>query len=130
MDVGTDEGRVADWPLRLLRAEGAAVAAAALIGYADFGAGWWLFALLLLAPDLSMLAYAAGPRVGAHTYNAAHLTIGPLVLGLAGVVTGQVTVLSVGLIWLAHVGIDRALGYGLKYPDRFGHTHLGTIGRR
>lgn len=120
----------ADGPRRLLRVEGAALAAVALLGYAHFGAGWWLFAVLVLAPDLSMLGYLAGPRMGAVAYNAAHTTVLPLALGALGALWGWPAAVAVALIWLAHIGIDRVLGYGLKYPDAFGHTHLGRIGRR
>jgi Domain of unknown function (DUF4260) len=125
---GSGHARLA--PTVLLRAEGAGLAVVALVAYALVGAGWWLFAALLLAPDLSMLGYLAGPRVGARIYNAAHTTLGPLALGVVGVLAGHEVALSLSLIWLAHIGFDRAIGYGLKYPDRFQHTHLGTIGRR
>jgi hypothetical protein len=117
-------------PRLILRAEGAALAAAALIGYAHFGAGWWLFAVLLLVPDLSMLGYLAGARAGAAVYNAAHTTVLPLAVGVAGALTGAPLAVAVALVWLAHIGIDRALGYGLKHADGFGHTHLGMPGRR
>ena len=127
MKPGTDH---ADAPRRILRAEGAALAVAAIVGYAHLGAGWWLFAALILAPDLSMLGYLAGPRIGAVTYNVAHTTVLPLALGVAGALFAWPTGVAVALIWLAHVGIDRMLGYGLKHPDGFGHTHLGPIGRR
>lgn len=91
---------------------------------------WWLFALLILAPDLSMLGYLAGPRVGAIAYNALHILIVPLVLALAGYVVGSSMATAIGLIWIAHIAIDRALGYGLKLPSGFQDTHLGRIGRR
>ena len=112
-----------------IRLEWAAVAAAAVIFYGMIGVSWWLFALLILAPDLSMLGYLAGPRIGAIAYNALHILIAPLVLALAGAfLAGRVT-LAVTLIWIAHIAIDRALGYGLKLPSGFRDTHLGRIGR-
>lgn len=86
--------------------------------------------MLILAPDLSMLGYLLGSRAGALTYNVAHTTVLPLALGVVGAFSGWPVVVALALIWLAHVGIDRMLGYGLKYPDRFGHTHLGSIGPR
>jgi hypothetical protein len=119
-----------DAPRRLLRAEGAALAAAAIVGYAHFGAGWWVFAALILAPDVAMLGYLAGPRGGALVYNAGHTTGVPLAHGRVGALAGLPVAVAVALIWLAHIGIDRALGYGLKYPDAFGNTHLGSLGRR
>jgi hypothetical protein len=90
---------------------------------------WWLFAALILVPDLSMAGYLAGNRVGAAAYNAVHVTIGPIALTLIGLLGSDLRVLGVALIWLAHVGIDRALGYGLKYDRSFGFTHLGRIGK-
>lgn len=97
--------------------------------YAVSGANWWLFAILLLAPDLSMLAYAGGPRIGAYIYNACHSTVGALALLAGGYVAGAAAPVSLGLIWLAHIGMDRALGYGLKETSAFRDTHLGRIGR-
>ncbi|HEY1630575.1 MAG TPA: DUF4260 domain-containing protein [Rhizomicrobium sp.] len=91
---------------------------------------WKLFAILILVPDLSMAFYVAGPRTGAVAYNTMHSTIGPMVLAAASfLVPQQPLLLPVALIWFAHVGIDRALGFGLKYPSAFGDTHLGRIGR-
>ncbi|MBW3552765.1 MAG: DUF4260 domain-containing protein [Gemmatimonadetes bacterium] len=109
------------------RAEGAAVLAAALVAYTFLDASWLLFAALLLAPDLGMLGYLAGRRVGAMTYNAVHVYAGPAAALLAGV-AGVAWALPVGVIWLAHIGMDRALGYGLKLPTGFKDTHMGRIG--
>jgi hypothetical protein len=116
-------------PLRLLRLEGAALLAAAVATYWQIGASRWMFILLILAPDLSFLAYPAGPRVGAAVYNAAHTTLGPLALALFGVLAPSPVAIAVALIWAAHIGADRMLGYGLKYGAGFGLTHLGRIGR-
>jgi len=112
----------------LLRAEGVALLAGATVFYVATGASWWLFALLFLAPDLSMLGYLAGPRAGAAAYNAAHATLVPIALGLLGWAAVPALV-PLALVWLAHIGFDRALGYGLKYASGFGDTHLGRIGR-
>ncbi|TIO76458.1 MAG: DUF4260 family protein [Mesorhizobium sp.] len=111
-----------------IRLEWVAAAVAAFIFYKMTGVSWWLFALLILAPDLSMLGYLAGPRVGAASYNALHILIAPLVLALAGVLFGGPVTIAVALIWIAHIAIDRALGYGLKLPTGFQDTHLGRIG--
>ena len=113
----------------IVRFEWVTVAALAIVCYAMFSFSWWLFALLILAPDLSMLGYLAGPRVGAVSYNALHILIAPLVLLLGGgLLAGPVTT-AVALIWIAHIAIDRALGYGLKLTTGFQDTHLGRIGR-
>lgn len=116
-------------PRVLLRLEGAAVLAGAIVGYRALGASWGLFALLLLVPDLSLLGYLRGPRVGAALYNGAHTYLGPALLAglsLTAVVPGA---WHIALIWTAHLGMDRALGLGLKYPTAFRDTHLGTVGR-
>jgi hypothetical protein len=126
--VGTD-GTVTGAARALLRLEGLALFAAMIPLYAWRGSSWWLFAVLFLAPDLSFAAYLAGARIGAAVYNAAHTTIVPVVLLIAGFALDQSLVISIAIIWLAHIGIDRALGYGLKYPDAFNHTHLGRFGK-
>ena len=118
----------AGWPLLLLRLEGAALMAAALFVYARGGGDWGFCALLFFAPDLSMVFYLAGPRVGAVAYNCAHVTFVPLLYGVAGLLSGRPLLTSLALIHLAHIGFDRALGFGLKYPTAFGDTHLGRIG--
>lgn len=113
-----------------IRLEWVAAAVAAIVVYAMTGVSWWLFALLILAPDVSMLGYLAGPRVGAVSYNAVHILIIPLLLGLAGVLFAAPITTAVALIWIAHIAIDRALGYGLKLSTGFQDTHLGRIGRQ
>lgn len=120
---------VAGSPRLILRLEGAALLAAALFGYWMTGASWWLFAVLFLVPDVSFTAYLANPRVGAAAYNAVHSTVGPILLGLYGLWFGPTLAIAVALIWLAHCGFDRLLGYGLKYPTAFQDTHLGRIGK-
>ena len=114
-------------PRLLLRAEGAVVALAAvtLYFYADFP--WWLLVVLALAPDVSFVGFAAGPRVGAATYNAAHTYLVPVVLGAVGVVAAADLATQVALVWITHIGVDRAIGYGLKYPTGFKDTHLQRV---
>jgi Domain of unknown function (DUF4260) len=114
----------------LLRLEGAAALAAVLGLYGHAGFSWPIFALLFLSPDLAMLAYLAGPRAGAACYNLMHTCLPALALALAGFFAGLPAATACGLIWIAHIGFDRALGYGLKYSTAFGDTHLGRIGRR
>ncbi|MDM0046885.1 DUF4260 domain-containing protein [Variovorax dokdonensis] len=113
----------------LLRAEGLALLIGALALYAQFGAGWGVFAAAFLLPDLALLAYLAGPRIGAMAYNATHSTLGPLACAAAGALTASPVLVAAGLVWAAHVGLDRALGFGLKYWRGFASTHLGQIGR-
>jgi hypothetical protein len=113
----------------LLRWEGLALFVGMTLFYFFSGAPWQVYALLFFVPDLSMLGYLAGPRIGAALYNAVHLTIGPLLLALAGLTLTEPAVGSISLIWLAHIGLDRALGYGIKYSAGFRLTHLGRIGK-
>jgi hypothetical protein len=112
-----------------IRLEWATVAVVGIVLYALSGTSWWLFALLILAPDLSMLGYLAGPRVGAIAYNALHILVVPLLLALAGYVLVNSMATAIGLIWIIHIAVDRALGYGLKLSSGFQDTHLGRIGR-
>lgn len=114
--------------IRLLRLENAALAALAIGAYWHSGASWWLFAALVLSPDLAFAAYLRGPKAGAMIYNAAHSWIGPVLAGAAGWSCQQPLAISVALIWAAHIGVDRALGYGLKHQSGFSDTHLGRIG--
>lgn len=110
-----------------LRLEGAVLAAAAIALYADQGFSWLAFLLLWLAPDVGALGYLAGNRVGAVGYDLTHFEGWPLLLGVAGVVAGADLAVQLALIWLSHVGIDRAIGYGLKYPSAFKDTHLQRV---
>jgi hypothetical protein len=115
-------------PRALLQLEGLAMLAAATLAYAQTGQGWGLYAALLLVPDLAMLGYLAGPRIGAACYNLAHTYALPALLGALAWALASPLAGAIALIWLAHVGMDRAVGYGLKYPDSFHHTHLGGKG--
>jgi hypothetical protein len=114
----------------LLRLEGAAAFAAAAALYAHAGFSWPVFALGFLAPDLAMLGYLAGPRAGAALYNFAHTYALALALAAAGFFGGLPLLAAAGLIQIAHIGFDRALGFGLKYSTAFGDTHLGRLARR
>jgi hypothetical protein len=116
-------------PTTYLRAEGLALFLAATGGYLVVGEPLWLYLLLFFLPDLSMLGYLGGPAVGARVYNLAHVSVWALVLAGVGVWLGIPLLVAGGLVWLAHLGADRALGYGLKHEDAFGHTHLGRPGR-
>ncbi|QWG25520.1 DUF4260 domain-containing protein [Bradyrhizobium sediminis] len=113
----------------LLRLEGLALFAGMTLLYAIWEGSWWVYALLFLAPDLSFAGYLAGPRIGAAVYNAAHSYLAPMALMTTGLALPSPLTLSLAMIWLAHIGIDRALGYGLKYSTGFGFTHLGRIGK-
>ncbi len=112
---------------RMLRTEGVAVAAVSVMLYYHHAGGWLMFVVLFLIPDLFMLGYLAGPRMGAVAYNLVHAYISPLVLGTVGVLADVPLAVLLALIWTAHIGFDRALGYGLKYATAFGDTHLGQL---
>jgi hypothetical protein len=111
----------------MLRIEGAVVLAGSVLLYWTHGESWWLFALLLLAPDVSMVGYLAGPRVGAALYNAFHSYPLPAALGIFGLLAGAPLAVSVALVWFAHIGMDRLVGYGLKYPTGPKDTHLQKV---
>ena len=114
-------------PSLLLRLEGLVVLAAALALYFDSGFGWLLLIVLFLAPDVSMLGYVEGPAAGAAVYDVVHTYALPIALGVVGVLGDSDTALQLALIWVAHIGADRLLGYGLKYPTGFSDTHLQRV---
>ena len=118
----------------LLRLEGLAVLLVAVGIYSQYGASWWLFAGIFLLPDVAMLGYLTSPKVGAWLHNSVHTYVMPLIF--AGVAFSfrataaeyASLIGSITLIWIAHIGFDRALGFGLKRASGFKDTHLGRIG--
>jgi hypothetical protein len=112
--------------LTLLRLEGLAVATLTAVLYARTGSSWWLFAALWLTPDLSMLGYLAGSCWGARTYNAIHTYFTPATLAVAALLLRTHGLVPFALIWVNHIGVDRLLGFGLKYRAGFAWTHLGS----
>jgi hypothetical protein len=116
-------------PIALQRLEGGVLLVLSLLIYSKLSGPWLLFAVLILAPDLSMLGYLRGPRLGARVYNLGHTWLLPGVLAALGILAGLSFALDVAVIWFGHIGVDRLLGYGLKLPTGFQDTHLGRIGR-
>jgi hypothetical protein len=114
-------------PKTLLHMEGAILLAMSLFLYAWLGGNWWLFALLFLAPDLAMAGYIVNKEMGAAIYNLAHIYVWPAALVAVGVLTANPLALHLALIWLAHIGGDRLMGYGLKYTTQFKDTHLSHV---
>jgi hypothetical protein len=112
-----------------LRAEQLAIFVAGTGLYLALGGSWLLAVPLFLAIDLSMVGYLAGPRIGSITYNAGHNLVLPSAAIGAGFWADLDWLVIFGAMWLAHIGLDRALGYGLKLPSDFRDTHLGRIGR-
>lgn len=96
---------------------------------------WWVVPAAFLVFDLSVLGYARSPATGATSYNLVHNYATPALLGLVALVTraplpdASTAAGVLASAWAVHVGVDRALGYGLKMPDDFRHTHLGRIGK-
>ena len=125
-DRGFATGGV-QWTLRL---EGLAIFAAAVAAYGQVGGVWWLFLVLFLWPDLAFLAYIANQRVGAIVYDAVHSYIGPVLLGILAYFADVPAMIMFALIWTAHIGLDRTIGYGLKYPISPNITHLGPKGKK
>lgn len=111
-------------PLLWLRAEGLIELVAALLLFHTTHQSWWLV-VLILVPDLTMVAYLGGPKIGAALYNAGHSQNAPILLALAALEWQHPLLLALALLWLAHVGLDRAFAYGLKYDTDFKYTHLG-----
>ena len=112
---------------KLIRLEDIVIAAAAITFYFVSGYSWLAFALLLLVPDVSMVGYAMGNKVGAAFYNAAHTYLIPMLILFAGLIFDAQWPTMIGLIWTAHIGIDRTMGYGLKYETGFKDTHVQRV---
>ena len=125
-----DSGIVTGRPRAWLRLEGLALLTAALVAYSQTGQPWWLLAATLLVPDLGALGYLVSASAGTLLYNLAHTTTLPLVLGGLGIWQHNALASALALVWLAHIGMDRAMAYGLKYDDDPSHTHLGRHGHQ
>ncbi len=123
-------GVVTGVPRRWLRLEAAGLLGVSLVAFWYTKESWWLIALAFLAPDLSAIGYALGSRWGSWYYNLAHASPAPVVLLALGWWTHDRLALALALVWFMHLGVDRLLGYGLKYEDDFQHTHLGQLGNR
>lgn len=111
-------------PRHFLRIEGLAALGIALGTYFELGGPLWLLAVLALAPDVSMLGYLAGPRIGALSYNVFHTYTVPIVLGGVGFWADVPLAVLVAAVWVGHIGVDRVVGFGLKYETGFEDTHL------
>ncbi len=90
---------------------------------------WWWFLVLILAPDISMLAYLINSKIGAKSYNIFHHKGLAILIYLVGIYLGNEFIQLAGIILLGHASMDRVFGYGLKYSNSFNHTHLGMIGK-
>jgi hypothetical protein len=113
----------------MLRAEQVAILATGIVVWTANGGPWPLLIPAWLLVDLSMIGYLGGPRLGSITYNAAHNLVLPLALLGVGWWTATGWLVLSASVFLTHIGLDRALGYGLKLPTDFRDTHLGRIGR-
>jgi len=111
----------------LLHIEGLAVLVLSIYFYFHLQFSWLVFIILLLAPDLAALGYLKNNRVGSILYNLFHTYSVPAGIIIAGLLIGNQLPLMIGLIWTAHIGMDRMFGFGLKYPTRFQDTHLNHV---
>tara|TARA_R110002072_G_scaffold57212_2_gene147355 strand:- start:1661 stop:2047 length:387 start_codon:yes stop_codon:yes gene_type:complete len=110
--------------ISLLRIEGFAVGLAAIALYSVTGQSWLLFAIFILAPDFAMAGYLLGNRIGAICYNCTHTYIAPIILAGVSWLLADSMAVDLVIIWVAHIGFDRAFGYGLKRQSGFKSTHL------
>jgi hypothetical protein len=118
-------------PVWFQRLESAAVAVLVVVAFVQLGFAWWWLLAVFLLWDLSMVGYLVSPKVGAISYNIGHSYLGPALLALTWVVASDARwPIFVALTWAFHIAVDRLLGYGLKFTDRFTHTHLGEVGNK
>ena len=111
----------------MLRAESLAIIVVTMALYAALDFSWLLLIALFLVPDLAMIGYLFGNRVGAAVYNIAHIYATPLTFGGLAFLVGWQLGIQLALIWVFHIAVDRLVGYGLKYADGFKETHLGRV---
>lgn len=111
-------------PIMFQRIEGGFILAACAVVYLLIRGDPWIFALLFFSFDISILGYLVNAKVGAISYNTVHSFIGPTVLFMIGLLTSSDKAIYFTLIWLAHLGFDRMIGFGMMYPDEFGNSHL------
>lgn len=117
-------------PIIFQRAEGLAILISSVYFYFKQKGSAWMFILLLFLPDICMVGYVFGNKIGAIAYNIGHSLILPVIMLTLGIVWQNNLIVLLALVWLAHIGMDRALGYGLKTTKGFKHTHLGDIGKK
>ncbi len=113
---------------RILRSEGLVFFLGAAWAYSFVGASWIMFALLLLVPDVFMIGYAKNSKIGALVYNIGHTYITPFLILCLFLLLHKPILVPIAIIWIAHIGMDRMLGFGLKLDTDFKDTHLGRIG--
>jgi hypothetical protein len=113
----------------LIRLEEAGILALSvfLLYKLDMHLSWWVYTILFFSPDIGMLGYLVNTKVGAITYNLFHHKAVAALILIAGVVQSESYFLLAGLLLFAHSSFDRILGYGLKYPDHFKHTSIGSL---
>lgn len=95
--------------------------------YHSLGFAWWIFLLLFLWPDLFMVGFLLNSKIGAALYNLVHTETLPLALTLFSFSTHRAQAMAFSMIWLAHIGFDRAIGFGLKYGTTFNDTRLQHV---
>lgn len=111
----------------LLHVEGLVVLALSIYFYTTLQFNWIMFVVLLFTPDMAALGYLKNVKIGAVVYNLFHTYTIPAALLVCGLLIENSTFLMISLIWAAHIGMDRMLGYGLKYPTKFQDTHLNRV---
>ncbi|HTR29634.1 MAG TPA: DUF4260 domain-containing protein [Puia sp.] len=115
---------------QVIKWEEAAMFALSIMLIAPLPYAWYWWLVWILAPDLSMIAYLGGNKVGAVGYNIAHHKGIAIALYAAGLYTGHPAPEYAGMILFGHSSMDRAMGYGLKRFTGFQDTHLGKIGKQ
>lgn len=114
----------------LLKLEEAAMFGLSLYVLGSMNAEWWLYLLLLLGPDISMLGYVGGNKAGAVCYNVFHHKGVATAVFLTGLLLSNTLFEVMGIVLFGHSSMDRMFGYGLKTEEGFKYTHLGIIGKK
>ena len=123
----TENKKSLSTPAMMLRLEGLAVLLLALFAYSRFEFSWLVFFLLLLWPDIAIVAYAINKELGTAVYNLLHTYTLPIIFIAVSILFSWTFGIQFALIWFAHIGMDRLFGYGLKYKSEFKDTHITRL---
>lgn len=84
--------------------------------------------VLIPTPNISILGYLLGLKVGSVCYNVFPHRGFAILLYFMGIYFVSLIIQLTGTILFIHTAMDRIFGYGLKYNKAFKFTHLGEIG--
>lgn len=98
-----------------------------IVGVLLFGL-WWVWFLVLVVFEISVVVYLVGLWIGVFVYNLMYFYVVLFLLMIFGVGFGVMLLIVVGGLWLVYIGILCVMGFGLKYLSGYCDIYLGCIG--